>query len=98
VPQDQVVCRPKGISRQPSMARMAIPNRSFPFIGQSIFKSIGSSAVLDTCENALRDQPMQALGQNVGGDAKFRLQIIEPTKLEKSSSQDPEAPTITDHF
>ena len=70
----------------------------FPFIGQSIFKSIGSSAVLDAREDALCDQPMQALGQNVGGDAKFRLQIIEPTKLEKSSSQDPEAPTITDHF
>src|ERR687892_2000077 len=47
------------------------------FVGEPVLVALGPLAVADTLEDSLLDEPVQPVGEDVAGDAKALLQLVE---------------------
>src|SRR5207244_1117386 len=64
--------------------------------GELIFVALGALGVANSLEDALLDQPVQAVGQDVAGDAQALLEVIEAAQAEKRVADDQQRPALAD--
>ena len=70
--------------------------RSRPFGVSAVLVSLGPLAVADALEDALVDEPAEAVGEDVARDAEALLELVEAAAAEEGVADDQERPALAD--
>ena len=102
-PQSRCVRISGGSSRESQRSpqrSMAIngPYRSRPFSVRRYSKRSGKILILAPVEDAVRHQPVEPIGQDIGGDPQLALQLVELANPEERFADHHEAPAVADHL
>jgi hypothetical protein len=65
-----------------------------PHARELVVVAILPDAVRDGLEDPLFDQPVEAIGEDVAGDAEALLELVEPSKTQEGVPNDQEGPPL----
>src|ERR1700738_610725 len=65
-------------------------------VSQQIFVALRRTLIEEPVKNALGNKARQPVGQDVGGDAQFRLDLVVTAVAEESLANHHEAPLVAD--
>src|SRR5262245_26199672 len=96
--EDQRWLAPRKPIIAPTQHRDQRPVEILSLSGQRIFVTFGLIMIFAPYEDPFRDEPVEAVGEDVRGDTKLVLKIVEAACAEERFTNDHKAPAVANHF
>src|SRR4051812_39863648 len=67
-----------------------------PLLAEAVLEALGALLVAVALDQALVDQPLEPLGQDVARDAEIALEVVEPAHPEERVADDEQRPAVAE--